>query len=158
MTSKKLLFLIFQNLVFSKDHRRGGYLRRRLPLLLCPRVGQQVLQKMAPPAQSPQAASPHQHLHRGGGLQGFGTAFIFCGSGSSSSSQCGSGYGSSFKKKFIKRWNVFWSWKRQKRLLKTQKLTIELVQIYSIKKITNYQLPIFHSWALLLLKVNSVKR
>ena len=67
MTSKKLLFLLFQNLVFSKDHRRGGYLRRRLPLLLCPRVGQQVLQKMAPPAQSPQAASPHQHLHRGGG-------------------------------------------------------------------------------------------
>ena len=66
MTSKKLLFLIFQNLVFSKDHRRGGYLRRRLPLLLCPRVGQQVLQKMAPPAQPPQAASPHQHLHSEG--------------------------------------------------------------------------------------------
>ena len=26
MTSKKLLFLIFQNLVFSKDHKRGGWL------------------------------------------------------------------------------------------------------------------------------------
>ena len=61
--------------------------------------------------------------------QGCGSAFSFCGSGSGCFSQCGSG---SNLKNFIKIAfrRIFWTWKRQKRLLRIKKKTMELVQIY----------------------------
>ena len=59
--------------------------------------------------------------------QGCGSAFSFCRSGSSCFSQCGSG---SNLKKFIKIAFRRIFWKRQKRLLRSKKKTMELVQIY----------------------------
>ena len=98
MTSKKLLFLIFQNLVFSKDHKRGGW----LPEAEAPATSLSSSRSSGAAEDGPTSSASSGSLtaptSTQRGLQGFGSAFIFCGSGSSRSSQSGSEYGSSFLK------------------------------------------------------------